>query len=92
MLVLVLFIGKEEYGTVGWLKLGGYSLQPAELAKLSLTIFLAKYLAKSANSLSNLSNLGISLALFIVPFGLINRQPDFGTSIVLFVIFLGIVF
>ena len=46
MLILVLFIGKEVSGSKSWFKIGELSIQPAEFAKFTVSLALAKYLNK----------------------------------------------
>lgn len=52
MLVLVLFAGSEINGSRSWIKIGTFSLQPAEFAKLATSLALAKYLSDPAVSLT----------------------------------------
>jgi len=50
-LVLVLALGKTVAGSRSWLSLGGFSLQPSELAKLALAVFLCSYAAENPERL-----------------------------------------
>ncbi len=52
LLVLVLFAGSEINGSRSWIKIGSFSLQPAEFAKLATSLALAKYLSDPAVSLT----------------------------------------
>ncbi|TDB65311.1 rod shape-determining protein RodA [Arundinibacter roseus] len=52
MLILVLFAGSEINGSRSWIKIGAFSLQPAEFAKLATSLALAKYLSDPAISLT----------------------------------------
>lgn len=45
-------VGNEIYGSRIWLSIGGFSLQPGELAKICIVIFLAAYLAQNREMLS----------------------------------------
>ena len=92
LLVLVLPFGSEVYGTKGWIRLGSWSLQPAEFAKISMLLMFAKHISKKGNNVSNIWDLSIILGYFLPPFILINLQPDFGTALVLFVVLIGILF
>jgi cell division protein FtsW len=77
MLVAVLIPG-ISYSALGarrWLDLGITSLQPSELTKLTLALYLAKVASKNKSTLSYL----IPLALVA---GLIMLQPDLGTTMV----------
>lgn len=77
-------IGKEVGGARRWLPLGKINIQPSELAKFTLILFMAKSLVKRADKLKNfmygyLPNL-IVLGAFFLP---ILFQPDFGTAMIL---------
>ena len=84
LLVLIPGIGTIRNGSRSWFGIGSFGIQPSEFAKLGLTIFTAKYLAKN-NKLVNRSLLGFLPILLItcLIFGLIMLQPDFGTGMVI---------
>lgn len=83
-LTIVPGFGHSVNGASRWIKLGPVSLQPAELCKLALIIFLAKNLSrKSTGSLQKPAFLMTNLApLAIYVLGLM-LQPDFGSSLLL---------
>jgi rod shape determining protein RodA len=82
-LLAVLFFGKYVAGSRRWLPLGPFSLQPSEMAKVAVIIVLARYYAKLINTEGlNLRDLIMPVLLTAVPFGLIVRQPDLGTAMV----------
>lgn len=71
-----------------WLTLFGFSIQPAEVAKLTLIIFLAYYLERRGSLIASWEAGFIpALVVAAIPVTLILLQPDLGTSI----IFLGII-
>jgi cell division protein FtsW len=77
----VLVVGQEVNGARRWLGVGSLSFQPSELAKLSLAIWCASYLARrpAPKTLKELSRpIGITTGLFA---GLILLEPDLGTVI-----------
>ncbi|MBX3042776.1 MAG: rod shape-determining protein RodA [Candidatus Kapabacteria bacterium] len=92
MLVAVLFIGDEVYGTKGWIRFAGFSLQPAEFAKFGVIVMLAYFLSSKGTDISNIRDFSISSLIVLVPIVLIFLQPDHGTSSVLLAIFFGILF
>ncbi len=93
VLGVVLVAGRTIYGAQRWLPLGPFSFQPSELAKFTVIICLARYLAgKSDDEVRKPKTLLISLLLVLVPVGLVYRQPDLGTSLVLIAIWFGMVF
>lgn len=76
VLVLVPGFGTQALGARRWLNLGGFQLQPTELAKLTLIIYLAAWLEKSRPFWQFLLILFIFLSLVML-------QPDLGTALVL---------
>ncbi len=84
ILVLVPGIGLEAKGAQRWIPLGGFTLQPAEAAKLLLPIYLAGYLARFHQQVADQTFALVKpLAMVAVVVGLLLLQPDFGTSVVL---------
>lgn len=92
LLLLVLFIGEEIYGTKGWIRFGGFSLQPAEFAKFGVITMLAYFLSSKGTEITNIRDFSIASAIVILPFVLVFLQPDHGTSSVLLAILLGVLF
>lgn len=92
LLIAVLFLGIEINGARSWFDLRVFTLQPAELAKLSMIVALAAYLGDPLrNTRVPRAVLG-ALALGGVPFVLILAQPDLGTAMILPFILLSILF
>lgn len=84
LLVLVFFIGVGSKGAQRWLDLPGLPrFQPSEIIKLFLPMTLAAYLSKR-HLPPSLSVVAISLLIIAIPAGLIFKQPDLGTSILIF--------
>lgn len=81
VLLLAVFGFPKINGTRRWISLPGFSLQPAELAKLAAVFFTAALLERRMHRVNDLKftlmPIGIMLATFV---GLILLQPDFGTS------------
>lgn len=88
-LVLVLLFGKKVSGAQRWLTLGKMTFQVSEMTKLILIITLAKYFEEGKLlGQYRLKNLITPAILTFIPFLLIAKQPDLGTSMVLlFVLF-----
>jgi len=76
--VLIPGIGTLSHGARRWINLGSFNLQPTELIKLSLGIYLAAWLSKARSFWLYLVILGLIL-------GLVMLQPDLGTAIVIIV-------
>jgi rod shape determining protein RodA len=92
LLLVVLFFGTGA-GTAasvkGWLSIGGVRIgQPAELAKLTTTLMLARVLSTQGDSIRSLIDLWRPLLVVGIPWLLVMAQPDLGTGIV----FIGICF
>ncbi len=84
VLVLVPGVGMEVNGATRWLGYGPLSLQPSEVAKLTLLLFVADLLARRAAWMDNLHlTLRPAAAVFGVIALLVMLQPNLGTTIVL---------
>jgi rod shape determining protein RodA len=85
LLLLVMVMGKTGMGAQRWLALGPFAFQPSELAKLSLTLALARYFAEDPKQGNyELRDLAIPAVMVMVPLMLVLKQPDLGTAIMLF--------
>lgn len=91
LLVLVLVIGEITLGAQSRFDFGFFSLQPSDPAKLILIIVLAKYFAKRHELIGDFSHIIISGIYAMGVFGLVFIQPDFGSAIILFFVWLGMV-
>lgn len=80
--VLVFGTGEEQWGADSWLYIGSFGFQPAEICKVGIIIFLAKYIDKNKNSINEPFTLLKVLALAGFPILLIALQPDLGTAVV----------
>ncbi|HET6314347.1 MAG TPA: rod shape-determining protein RodA [Chloroflexia bacterium] len=89
LLALVAVLGMTEYGSTRWINLGIFPIQPSELAKLSLILMLAKFLAAHENEMSRFKWFVGAGLLMAVPAGIVLEQPDMGTGSMLIFIFLG---
>jgi len=85
-LVLVLTMGTTINGSRSWLMLGGLSVQPSEFAKLTVVVGMALLCAERADwsrrGVRSFEVIGM-LVIAGLPAGLILRQPDLGTMLVL---------
>jgi rod shape determining protein RodA len=93
LLIGVLIIGTEVRGTQGWFRIGTVSIQPVEIAKVLFALFLASYFYKQVHRRLDWITFFGSFAAMIAYVGLILLQPDFGSAMVVVVIwFTGISF
>ncbi len=70
-------IGIRALGANRWVNLGLFSLQPSELSKLALILYLATWLSREEKN-----RLGAFLLLMAMMGGLIVAQPDLGTAVI----------
>lgn len=84
LLVLIPGIGQVRNGSRSWFGLGSFGFQPSEVSKLSLIIFVSKYLKNNEKEVKSIKN-GVFPILIIIFlfFGLIMLEPDFGTGMVI---------
>jgi len=84
LLLLVMVIGRTGMGAQRWLAIGPFVFQPSELAKLSLTLALARYFAEDPRRGGyGLKDLAIPGAMVLIPLVLVLKQPDLGTALML---------
>ena len=88
LLVLVVIFGKEINGARSWFEFGGISLQPSELAKFSTALALASYLNTKRQDLTKFTVILPAFAIIMFPALLILLQPDMGSAIVYFSLFI----
>lgn len=92
MLLAVMFIGQSALGAQRWIQLGPISLQPSEFSKLIMIISLADMLDKKKGRLYSFKDL-IPIFIYVaLPFLLVLKQPDLGTSLVFLAILFGMIF
>ncbi len=90
LLVLVLLIGQNKNGGKRWLEFAGVSIQPSEVAKFGMMIFMCAYMSKHRNEMHTFRN-GMLPMLIVIGFisGLIILQPNMSMAVI--VAFLGVV-
>ena len=92
LLILVMLVGQTALGAQRWIALGPISIQPSEFSKLIMIIALAAMLEKRGGKINTITDLAPVAAYVGVPFLLVLKQPDLGTSLVFLAIFFGMVF
>ena len=80
LLIMVFLFGIKINGARRWLSLGFTRIQPSEILKIAMPLMLAWYFHKYEASLK-FRHFVVAGLLLIVPFGLIAKQPDLGTAI-----------
>ena len=91
LIFLTLIFGKEVNGAKRWLDLGFFTLQTSEIIKITLPVFLAAYLYDKSLPIK-LLNTFLALTLIFTIVNLVRIQPDLGTSIVILIAGLYILF
>jgi cell division protein FtsW len=76
--------GIEAYGSSRWFSLGPMTVQPSEIAKLAIIVFVATVLTRKWDRLHDLGHLAIPLLpVWILVGGLVMLQPDLGTTVII---------
>ena len=92
-LIAVLLLGSKVNGIRAWIALpGGFTLQPAEFAKIAIVVIISFLLAEPREAAKGPSVRDV-LQVFVlvaVPLGLVMLQPDLGTALVISVTMLGV--
>lgn len=91
ILALLFIVGYTSKGAESWFKIAGVAFQPSDLMKLVLIIVLAKYFSRRHIAIANIRHIIVSSIYMFIPFVLIILQPDFGSAMVLFSIWFGMV-
>ena len=104
VLPLAPIIGTTVNGATLWIRFGGFSFQPAEIAKILITIFFAGYLVVKRDSLAlvrtkflglgfpRLKDLGPIVIAWVVSLGVLVFQRDLGTSMLFFGLFVAMLY
>ena len=96
MIVLLIYtrlFGKVVNGARSWLGLfGDLGIQPSEFMKIAAILFLARYLDITKHEAASFRRFTVSFGIMLLPMVLILSQPDFGTALVYFPLYLGVAF
>lgn len=92
LLIVVALYGYTTHGSQRWISIGGFSIQPSELVKLTVIIALSRYFNDHrAHDGYTIRELLPPLFIVILPFLFILRQPDLGTALMLMLLFCSLV-
>lgn len=93
VLLLAVFGFPAINGARRWIRVPGFSLQPSEMAKVALPIFLAWFLTRNEDTIGNIKEtVAPCILVLAVLGGLVFIEPDLGTTIVLCAIFAAVYF
>jgi len=91
ILILLFILGHVSYGAKRWFSFSLFYFQPVDMTKLVLVLILAKYFSRRHVEIRDLKHIFISGFYAFVPFVLVLFQPDFGSAMIIFFIWLGMV-
>ena len=92
VLVILFGVGHTAKGAQSWFKFGSFAFQPADTMKLLLVLVLAKYFSRRHIEIALFWHIIMSGIYAFIPFVLILFQPDFGSAMIIFLIWLGMIF
>ena len=87
--VLILLFAVDSFGVTSsgskrWISLFFINLQPSELMKISLIVFLARYYNKiPSQNVNSIKHIFIPFISFMIPVYLVVKQPDLGTAVLI---------
>ncbi len=76
------FFGKTINGATSWYAIGGFTLQPAEFAKVATALALSKYIGDIQTNIKNLGDQFKAFIIIALPALIILPQPDAGSAMV----------
>ena len=89
LIILILLLAVDSFGITAsgskrWINLFFINLQPSELMKVSLIVFLARYYYKiPSQNINNIKHIFIPFLSFMIPVFLVIKQPDLGTAVLI---------
>jgi len=93
VLVLVPMMGSEVNGARRWFRVAGFSVQPAELCKLVMVLYLAWFLVRKEEDVRSFTKGVLAPVLVVGMFsGLVLLEPDMGTAVVMVLVLFGVLF
>ena len=91
LLIAVAIFGITKKGATRWLNVGITVIQPSEILKIAMPLMLAWWFQKREGQLRPLDFI-VAGVLLLVPVGLIMKQPDLGTSLLVLAAGLAVIF
>ncbi len=88
--VLVPGIGHVVNGQQCWIRIGGFTFQPSEMAKITTLLALARFISEKSTDVRSLRDRLVMLGIIGLPIGLIMLQPDTGSAAVFMAMALGL--
>lgn len=91
VLAFLFVFGKTARGASSWFETSFFAIQPSDPLKLVIILILAKYFSRRHIEIADIKHIIISGLYVFIPAVLVFFQPDFGSAIVLFLIWLGMI-
>lgn len=91
LLLLLFVLGSVSKGAQSWFNFGALSFQPTDPIKLVIILILAKYFSRRHIEIANIRHILVSGFYVFTIFMLVLVQPDFGSAIIIFFLWLGMV-
>ncbi len=88
-LSLMPFLFPSIRGVQSWIVIGGLTFEPAELVKLALVVFMAKYFSQRHIHINDYRHIIVSGLYCMIPIGITLIQPDLGSAIIMFLVWMG---
>ena len=88
LLFVTPFLAHDIKGSMSWIKIGSFSIQPAEFAKFGVSLCLAKVMSTYGFDVRNWRDFVICIVLIVIPMGLIVLQKETGSALVYSALFL----
>jgi rod shape determining protein RodA len=91
LLLILIVLGHISHGHKSWFNFGFFSFQPVDAMKLVLVLVLAKYFSRRHVEIRDVKHIFISGFYAFIPLILVLLQPDFGSAMIIGLIWLGMV-
>lgn len=91
LLIVLYGAGHTAKGAQSWFKVGAFAFQPADAMKLLLILILAKYFSRRHIEIAHFRHIIVSGIYALIPFVLVVLQPDFGSAMIIFFVWLGMI-
>ncbi len=91
-LALVLVVGTENFGARRWFNLGGFDLQPGEIAKLAMVVVIANFISSRQGKYSYISTIILSGVMLAPVILLILLEPNMSTALTILFVWMIMIF
>lgn len=91
VLTVTLLLAQATKGAKSWLSVFGFTFEPADFMSLVMIFILAKYFSRRHVEIAHYRHIVVSGIYAFIPFVLILLQPNFGSAIIIFAIWLGMI-